>query len=139
MPEIETANSILGRLGPVFGSSSLIILLSGLYLWQQVNQHNPGNDWVVVALVAFILTGIVSGIHGHKLSQALGDIIQKKNKAENELKNFLKGYSLTSGVTYSIWMIAGILCLMVFKPNLTYSIIIIGFTVIAGSLNALKR
>lgn len=109
-----------------FPISGALIMLSGLYLAYQASQKHHDVSWAMIALATYVIIAIVSGISAKRDTK----IIQTKVDASNsrfttELHETLQDPKLLTVPVVSAWILAGVVALMVFRPNIAISIIIV--------------
>ena len=125
--------NILAKMGPFFGVSSILILLGGFYLTWEF--YNRGRDigWVIVALITFIIIGGNASHQGRRISNELLKAISgaKESLSPALIKKFSDFQHLKT-IYFQMLMVLGIVVLMVFKPSIVWSIIIILLSALIG-------
>jgi len=79
-----------------------------------------------VALIAFVLLGILGNLVGDKETKALQKLlVESKGELSEDLRAKARDPHANSPLVYTLCLALGIVVLMVFKPDVTTSIITI--------------
>ncbi|HET8575376.1 MAG TPA: hypothetical protein VFM02_04400 [Candidatus Paceibacterota bacterium] len=128
--------AILCKLPAMFGTSSALIFLSGLYLSYMRYAHHETIGWVVVAVITFIATGGISSHTGKKFSeQLISKLPQDSDQPlplSEDFKKFARRPKQMRAISCSFFSALGVLILMVFRPDVLASIIVIVISFLIG-------
>lgn len=128
--------AVSGRLGPVFGVSTVLILLAGLYL--VITNWGWGIGWVEVALLGTIVFAVLgsafNGPRGARLDRALSG---QRGPISPDLRRQLNDPVLWTSVTTMATGAIGIVFLMATKPGFPGSIVTMIVAIAIGGVASL--
>lgn len=128
---------VSGKTQIIFPISVPLILLSGLYMMYLSAQKGRALGWMIVALIVFIIVGIITGKAGESHAKRIqAQVDASHGKISNELH--LETHDTKAlGVQFiGLWTLFGIVALMVFKPDVAGSIIVVTASIAAGFAHA---
>jgi hypothetical protein len=118
--------ALLARLYPLAG---LLLLLSGGYLATTMGLWTQG--WLLVGLGAFLAMAIAGRRTGARIRVALAASVADRAATET-LRRHLQDPILAASVHLRVAVALGIVYVMMFKPSLIASLLIVGATLAAG-------
>lgn len=131
--QVRDVGTVLRRLGAVFGFSSAIILLSGIYMTIIRIQHHESVAWVIVSLVLFIAMGAVGSMSGEKMGKAMQKVLAEgRGMMTPEVERLLHRNPSQVNAAFGPWAVAGLVFLMVVKPNVLASVLALVVSMAAG-------
>lgn len=117
---------LVRRLAAIFAAASAMVLASGLYLGYLNWHYGETVGWVIVALVAFVLTGIHGAIASRRLGIKLeSELALAKGRFTPGLQKLAKRRRPIAELCASAGSIIGILVVMIFQPSVSASALII--------------
>lgn len=132
---VEQARSILGLMnlpGPVSGISLLLIVVTGIYMTITVWGWQTG--WIDVALGSLLVlvmpTGAVMGTRRQAIARQVSEI--PDGPIPESLEQHIHDPLLRTSTVLLNAELLGIIILMVVKPSLVYSLILIGLSCVLG-------
>lgn len=131
---IISGSSRLLILAPI---SALLILLSGPYLMYLGSKEHYDVDWAGFAMAVFIIVGIVGGISSRRDAKIIQTKVDESNHHfTNELHDTLQDPKLLTIPLVSVWVLSGVVALMVFKPDVAVSVVIVAAALAIGFAHA---
>lgn len=121
----------------LFPISVPLVLITGLYMMYESAQKNRPLGWMIVALVAFVLVGAITGRAGDNHAKRLQtELDASHGKLSDELR-FDTHDTKALGIQFiGLWTLLGIVALMVFKPDVAMSVIVAAGAVAIGFAHA---
>jgi len=127
--QVRSAGGIMRRLPPLFGSSSGLILLSGIYM--MVRLHSYG--WTIVALVAVVLMSALGSAIGKRHGQAvMAALKQSKGSMTSNLQKVISEDLILRNTINGACIVIGLTAIMVAKPTVVASVIVLVVAVLIG-------
>lgn len=130
--QVRTLSDLVGRLGPLFGISVLLILVSGLYM--AVTGWSLQTGWIAVALVSLVLIAPI----GTALIEPRRRAIERlaRESADGPLPGTLgrrtRDPVLLTVVLTVTALLLGIVFLMTNRPSLTASLVVMALALALG-------
>ena len=130
--QVRALTNLAGRLGPLFGISVLLILVTGLYM--AITAWGFQTGWIPVALVSLILIAPLGTAFIEPRRRAIARLAQEASDGplpqalEQRIHDPILGTAL---VTVTI-LLLGIVFLMTNKPSLIVSLIVMGVALVLG-------
>jgi hypothetical protein len=130
--QVRALTNIAGRLGPFFGISVLLILVTGLYM--AITAWGFQTGWIPVALVSLILIAPLGTAFIEPRRRAIARLAQEApdgplpQSLEQRIHDPILGTALQ---TVTI-LLLGIVFLMTNKPSLIVSLIVMGVALALG-------
>jgi Predicted integral membrane protein (DUF2269) len=130
--QVRTLTHLIGRLGPLFGISVLLILVTGLYM--AITAWSLLTGWIVVALISLILIAPLGTAFIEPHRRTIDRLAQEA--PDGPLPQSLEQHThdpvlLTALQTVTI-LLLGIVFLMTNKPSLTGSLIVMVVALVLG-------
>lgn len=137
--QIRDAGMILGKLDRLFGSTSALILLSGIYLLiYRINKHES-IGWVIVAIVLFVIMAVFGSLTGRRTGEGLKSLAREsEGKMTDGLQAFARSNPAQASAAAGPFAVLGILALMVFHPSVWVSILVLVVALLIGWLVATR-
>lgn len=129
--------AILWRWLPaMFGPSSVILVITGLYMAWQRSENHESIGWIIVALIMFGLLSAAGSAYGQKMATALrGQLAHgPEGNLPADLVNLLHHPAVRAQSYYSIAGGLGILVLMVYQPSVMAAIAVLVVSLAVGML-----
>jgi cell division protein FtsW (lipid II flippase) len=121
------------RVRLLFVPSILLLLISGLYMMGVIAQKHEPIGWIIVALASLVLLGILASLVGDKETKNLQkQLIESKGELPEALRVKAQDHRANEPLVYALCVALGIVALMVFKPDVTTSVITILGTLAAA-------
>lgn len=137
--QVRDAGMILGKLDRLFGSSSALILLSGVYLLAYRMHKHESIGWVIVAIVLFIIMAVFGSMAGRRTGEGLKSLAREsEGKMTDGLQAFARSNPAQISAAVGPCALLGILALMVFHPSVWVSIIVLAVALVIGWLVAAR-
>ncbi len=109
------------------GSSFLIILLSGIYLWVEAWM---GSAWPVIAIISLVVLAVIGAVITGTRMTALGKAVEG-GSASNPLPGDISSLPMLWGsLQVRTWMAIGITFLMTVKPGAVESMIVMAISIL---------
>jgi len=130
--QVRALTNLAGRLGPLFGISVLLILVTGLYM--AITAWGFQTGWIPVALVSLILIAPLGTAFIEPRRRSIARLAQEApdgplpQALEQRIHDPILGTAL---VTVTI-LLLGIVFLMTNKPSLIVSLIVMGVALAFG-------
>jgi len=133
--QVGDAGSIMSRLPQLFGISGALIFLSGLYLSILRIQHDESIGWVIISLALFIVMAIFGSVSGRKTEAALKSrLTDSDGRFTPQLQEIAHRNPARANVVFGPIAVLGITLLMVYKPSVLVSLLVLVVTVLTGLL-----
>lgn len=124
--QLQVISSLIQLAPKLFGISTVLILISGIWLTVLNIQHDDPYSWIIVSFIGFVAMGIAGSSKSKRVSRLMikeakkdkGDLSPKVKKALNS--DGLRGSAATSTTLF-----LGVLVLMIFQPSFLASILVL--------------
>jgi hypothetical protein len=139
--EFRVSIGALRSLPMLFGFSSVIVLLTGGYLASKIGR--AGLSWIVPSLVTLVVLGALGGgLSGRRLRRIREVHLEGAGPVPIGLRTLVQDPLLVASLRVRLALALGIVYLMVAKPPLTPSLVVLGCAAIVGlmfSARAFRR
>jgi ABC-type bacteriocin/lantibiotic exporter with double-glycine peptidase domain len=135
--QVRALTNLTGRLGPLFGISVLLILVTGLYMAITAWAFSTG--WIPVALVSLILIAPLGTALMEPRRRAIARLAQEASDGPlpQELEQRIHDPILGTALQTVTILLLGIVFLMTNKPELTLSLIVMAVALVLGLASGL--
>ena len=131
---IISGSSKLLVLAPV---SAILILVSGPYLMYLASKEHYDVGWAGIAFAIFVIIGIIGGITSRRDAKIIqAEVDGSDDQFTDELRDMLHDTKFLTIPLVSIWTLSGVVALMVFKPDMAISVLIVAAAIAIGFANA---
>jgi hypothetical protein len=130
--QVRALTNIAGRLGPLFGISVLLILVSGLYM--AITSWGLLTGWIAVALISLILIAPLGTAFTEPRRRTIARLAQEApdGPLPQALEQSIHDPILFSALLTVAILLLGIVFLMTNKPSLPGSLIAMGVALVLG-------
>lgn len=130
---VRLVSRIMKRLPAIFLAASGVVLVSGLYLGYLNWHYHERVGWIIVSLVAFVLTGIYGSMVSRSLKARLMDKLAASGRRFTpDVLQLARQRRPVVDAGISTGSLLGILVVMIFQPSALACIVIIVNAVIYG-------
>jgi hypothetical protein len=135
--QVRVLSNLVGRLGPLFGISVLLILVSGLYMAGTTWGFQTG--WIDVALISLILIAPLGTAAIEPRRRAIARLAQEAPDGPLPAALELRTHDpvLTTAVQTVTALLLGIVFLMTNKPSLVGSLVVMAIALALGLASGL--
>jgi hypothetical protein len=130
--QVRTLTDLMGRLGPLFGLSVLLILISGLYMAYTTWGFQSG--WIDVALVSLVLIAPLGGVLIEPRRRIIARVAQ--HAPDGPVQQALAQQTHDPVLLTTVWtvtaLLLGIVFLMTTKPPLLVALLVMAITLVLG-------
>jgi Predicted integral membrane protein (DUF2269) len=135
--QVRVLSNLVGRLGPLFGISVLLILVTGLYMAGTTWGFQTG--WIDVALVSLILIAPLGTAAIEPRRRAIAQLAQEApdGPLPAALEQRTHDPVLATAVQTVTSLLLGIVFLMTNKPSLVGSLVVMAFALALGLASGL--
>ena len=135
--QVRALTNLAGRLGPLFGISVLLILVTGLYM--AITAWGPQAGWIPVALVSLILIAPLGTAFIEPRRRAIARLAQEApdGPLPQELEQRIHDPILGTALQTVTILLLGIVFLMTNKPELVGSLIVMAVALGLGLASGL--
>lgn len=124
--------SVSGRLDPIFGVSTLLILAAGLYL--TISNSLWGSGWVDLALATTLILGVVGPlVNGRKGKAIHRALVGGSGPLAGDLRSQVRDSGLWTSVLTMTGLATGIVFLMTVKPGFPGALIALVVFAVLGA------
>ncbi len=102
------------------GPSLLIVLLSGIYMWETAWR---GTAWTVIGLISLVVVGVIGAILTGRRVEVLGKALSEGAGSEPDVHQLVSMPVLWASLQVRTLMVLGIAFLMTIKPGVAGSVI----------------
>lgn len=135
--QISSAGMLLSQLRIIFGSAGILIFISGVYMTIIRINHHQSFGWVIVAFVAYLIISVLSARAGESFGRAMQkSLAASKGKVTKDLQELARADAMTNGTVRGVFLALGIVVLMIYKPLVWVSILILLIALAIGHLSA---
>ena len=120
------------KLGMIGGISWLLILIPGIYMMAMEWRRYSG--WIAVAFIGIMIIAVVGGAVSSRKLRKAEKLLTNENALTSEVQGILTSGSLAFSLRLRTIVFLGIILLMVAKPVMPTSIIILAVSIAVGSL-----
>ncbi len=131
-PRVEFAR-VLPRLSV---TAALLLLLSGGYMASQLSVWHTG--WIAISLATLVILAVVGRTSGARMRAALGRVSNDEPDAREIVRRSTRDRWLTASFRLRVSAMLGVVYLMVAKPDLVPSMIIIITFALAGAASTFR-
>ncbi len=119
--------SLLGALGPI---ATVLILVPGIYMTLRVWREHM--SWIEVSFAGLVGIALIGGlVTGRRLGK-VRELLRRENSLTPEVRKVLNGDSLILSLQMRICIFLGIILMMVVKPEMTTSLLILVASIAIG-------
>ncbi len=111
------------------GPSVLLVLLSGIYMWETSWR---GTAWTVIALISLVVVGVIGAVLTGRRVEVLGKAISEGAGSEPDVHQLVSMPVLWASLQVRTLMALGIAFLMTVKPDVTGSVITMIIAALVG-------
>jgi hypothetical protein len=135
--QVRALTNLTGRLGPLFGISVLLILVTGLYM--AITAWGFQTGWIPVALVSLIFTASLGTAFVEPRRRAIARLAQEApdGSLPQELEQRMHDPILGTALQTVTILLLGIVFLMTNKPSLVGSLIVMAVALALGLASGL--
>ena len=135
--QVRSLTNLVGRLGPLFGISVLLILVTGLYM--AITAWGFQTGWIPVALVSLILIAPLGTAFIEPRRRAIARLAQEApdGPLPQALQQRIHDPILGTALQTVTILLLGIVFLMTTKPELIGSIIVMAVALVLGLASGL--
>ena len=135
--QVRALTTLTGRLGPLFGISVLLILVTGLYM--AITAWSFQTGWIPVALVSLILIAPLGTAFIEPRRRAIARLAQEApdGPLPQELEQRIHDLILGTALQTVTILLLGIVFLMTTKPELVGSLIVMAVALVLGLASGL--
>ncbi len=108
-----------GASARIGGPSVLIVLLSGIYMWETSWR---GTAWTVIGLVSLVVVGVIGAVLTGRRVEALTKTLSGAEGRESDVRQLVSLPVLWASLQVRTLMTLGIAFLMIVKPGLAGSV-----------------
>lgn len=124
--QVGDIGAVMRRVGRMFGPAGGLILLSGVYMTIVRMQRHESIAWVVVSLVLFIMMAASGAISGRKMEESMERVMKaSQGRITPELEKLMRRNPSQVNAAFGPWAVAGLVVLMVFKPDVIISVVVL--------------
>jgi hypothetical protein len=130
--QVRAFTQLIGRLGPFFGISVLLLLATGLYM--AITAWGLLTGWIVVALISLILIAPLGTVFIEPRRRTIDRLAQEApdGPLPQSLEQRTHDPVLMTALQTVIILLLGIVFLMTNKPSLIGSLIVMGVALVLG-------
>ena len=133
--EFRVSIGALRSVPVLFGSSGVIVLLTGGYLASKIGR--AGLSWIVPSLVALVLIGALGGaLTGRRLRRIRAIQLEGAGPVPIGLRTLVQDPLLVASLRIRLALALGIVYLMAAKPPLAPSLVILACATVAGLISS---
>ena len=135
--QVRILTSLIGRLGPLFGISVLLILVSGFYM--AITAWGILTGWIIVGLISLILLAPVGTIFIEPRRRAIERLAQEASDGPlpQSLERGIHDPILLTALQTITILLLGIVFLMTNKPSTIDSVIVMVVALLLGLASGL--
>lgn len=133
--QVRTLTHLIGRLGPLFGISILLLLVTGLYM--AITAWGLLTGWIIVALISLILLAPLGTIFIEPRRRTIERLAQEApvGPLPQSLAQRTHDPVLLTAIQTVTILLLGIVFLMTNKPSLVASIIVMVIALVLGLIS----
>jgi len=130
--QVRAITHLVGRLGPLFGISVLLILATGLYM--AITAWSLQTGWIAVALISLILIAPLGTAFIEPRRRAIDQLAREApdGPLPQELEQRIHDPVLGTALQTVTLLLLGIVFLMTNKPSLIGSLIVMAVALVLG-------
>jgi hypothetical protein len=135
--QVRALTNLTGRLGPLFGISVLLILVTGLYM--AITAWGPRTGWIDVALISLILIAPLGTAFSEPRRRTIERLAQEApdGPLPQSLEQRTHDPVLFTALQTVTILLLGIVFLMTNKPPFTASLIVMAVALLLGLASGL--
>jgi hypothetical protein len=135
--QVRSLTNLVGRLGPLFGISVLLILVTGLYM--AITAWGPRTGWIDVALISLILIAPLGTAFSEPRRRTIERLAQEApdGPLPQSLEQRTHDPVLFTALQTVTILLLGIVFLMTNKPPFTASLIVMAVALLLGLASGL--
>ncbi|MGH8161009.1 MAG: hypothetical protein ACRESR_02430 [Gammaproteobacteria bacterium] len=117
----------------LFAASTWLILGSGIYLTVVLARIGEPRIWAVISFAAVIVLAVWGKISGTRRNGGIARLLRdSEDRFTPNLRELLQSSAPFAHAALGVWVVAGIVVLMVYRPNLWASIAVLVVALLAS-------